>query len=1267
MTQDFIDNRQIRIFISSTFRDMQEERDYLITKVFPSLRRYCGERDVSIHELDLRWGISEEEAKQGKVFEICLKEVINTKPFFIGLLGERYGWIPTMEERKAMAENTSVFEDFPWVPEKLIEGTSITEIEIQEGVLRSKEKMNAYFYFRSPEMETPREFREKSGSHEEQKLSKLKNILREQDVYPFEKYDSIEHLGTLVEKDFKALVDDLFPQASLSPLEKERLQQRGFFKSKTGVYVSYSTWNAALDKFIESEGSAVVITGESGMGKSAFLANWIKSRQEKQAENKKIIYHFIGASQSEGDYRKIIQRLINEIQDIYNISIENINDESADVKKPEDVFQKVLFALPKNEKLIIILDGIDRLFDIGTVKLLNWLPSIPENVKIIFSVTPDDKSMEAFTRRGYAQINIGTLPLENRKQIVIDYLKLFSKSLASDQVERIVTDKKTENPLVLLTVLDELRVFGVHEKLNERIGHYLASPDNEGVFEKVLQRIEDDFNDTKTKNNFVKDIISLITVSRQGLSETEILDLSGAAPLYWSQLSNGIAGHLTTMNGLVSFSNNMIRNAAKKRYTSDSEIEKSYRGRIASFMETNENVSFNRKCDELPYQLYELNDWDKLYSFLCDIRIFNYIYKKDMYEMGNYWRALYKADAERYTILKYNESDSAVLDNYDKAFFFSSVYRLHYFILNNLKLSEIFLLKSIEFSKAAYGENHIYTATAYNNAGNFYNLSGDYMKALENHNIAIKIKETMLGKEHSDMAILYNSAAACYLSLGEYQKALEYYNHALEIREKVYGLENVVTSETYDSIGTYFLRIKEFKKALEYYNKALEIREKILGRENNDTAVSINNIGICYSEMGDYKKALEYYHITLPIMEKLYGKEHLTTAFLYNNIGSSYSSLGEYQKTIEYYNKALFIREQILGKNHPETANSYNNLGVCSSLTGDFKKALEYHNKALVIRENVFGKKHLNTANSYNNLGHCLFSLNEHEKALNYYNEALEITENILGGENSDIALYNSNIGAVYCSLNNYQKALEYFFKSISIWVKTLGKNHKKTASLFYNTAVCYDKLGDKEKALEHYFESASIYEQIPGQDNNLIYLYNNIITIYNSVNDYNNAVKWRLKIIPLYETIYGFYHQYTANIYFFTGLCYSRLNDVSNSLEYYIKALDIRRKVLGNEHSDTLLVINNIGTGYYKNGNYQKALEYHLEALEIKQKIYKEKNADLAFANNKAAMDYEALNDKEKSIEYYNMALSIYSSIDGNEADAESVRKSIEKLEKQQ
>ena len=38
--------RVIRVFVSSTFRDMQAERDELVKRTFPQLRKLCDERNV---------------------------------------------------------------------------------------------------------------------------------------------------------------------------------------------------------------------------------------------------------------------------------------------------------------------------------------------------------------------------------------------------------------------------------------------------------------------------------------------------------------------------------------------------------------------------------------------------------------------------------------------------------------------------------------------------------------------------------------------------------------------------------------------------------------------------------------------------------------------------------------------------------------------------------------------------------------------------------------------------------------------------------------------------------------------------------------------------------------------------------------------------------------------------------------------------------------------------------------------------------------------
>ncbi|MGE3802765.1 MAG: DUF4062 domain-containing protein, partial [Candidatus Kapaibacterium sp.] len=78
-------SNELRLFISSTFRDMQEEREHLVKKIFPEIRALCRERGITFTEIDLRWGITAEEAEKGEVARICLQEIDKCRPYFIGL------------------------------------------------------------------------------------------------------------------------------------------------------------------------------------------------------------------------------------------------------------------------------------------------------------------------------------------------------------------------------------------------------------------------------------------------------------------------------------------------------------------------------------------------------------------------------------------------------------------------------------------------------------------------------------------------------------------------------------------------------------------------------------------------------------------------------------------------------------------------------------------------------------------------------------------------------------------------------------------------------------------------------------------------------------------------------------------------------------------------------------------------------------------------------------------------------------------------------
>lgn len=101
--------KTFRVFVSSTFTDMREERRILQKDVFPRLKALCESKGASFQDVDLRWGVNEEASLDQKTMDICLNEIarcqkLSPKPNFIILLGDKYGWqpIPTRIPQKEM-------------------------------------------------------------------------------------------------------------------------------------------------------------------------------------------------------------------------------------------------------------------------------------------------------------------------------------------------------------------------------------------------------------------------------------------------------------------------------------------------------------------------------------------------------------------------------------------------------------------------------------------------------------------------------------------------------------------------------------------------------------------------------------------------------------------------------------------------------------------------------------------------------------------------------------------------------------------------------------------------------------------------------------------------------------------------------------------------------------------------------------------------------------------------------------------------------------
>ena len=124
-------SKTFRIFISSTFNDLINERNALQKKVFPIIKSLCIKHGCRFQAIDLRWGVREEAALDQRTIKICIEEIercrdITPRPNFMIILGDRYGWRPLpyeipAEEFEAIKNNLSSDDNEREVQKTLLE------------------------------------------------------------------------------------------------------------------------------------------------------------------------------------------------------------------------------------------------------------------------------------------------------------------------------------------------------------------------------------------------------------------------------------------------------------------------------------------------------------------------------------------------------------------------------------------------------------------------------------------------------------------------------------------------------------------------------------------------------------------------------------------------------------------------------------------------------------------------------------------------------------------------------------------------------------------------------------------------------------------------------------------------------------------------------------------------------------------------------------------------------------------------------------------
>jgi hypothetical protein len=609
------DFREIRLFISSTFKDLEIERQLLVNNVFPKIRDFCRLRGVAFTEIDLRWGITDEEAKAYKVMKICLDEVdrcANFPPFFIGILGSRYGWIPEKIDWENATDSEKLIPGF----EKRHKGKSITELEIQFGVLERPEMWpNAFFYFLD------------KGTEPEYQQNLLKNQIIEKGLnYRLDiKYP--EELDEKIVFDLTTAIEKIYPiNHKPSKIAQINLEQSLYSRSLTKTYVELPNLITDWKRYIfnsESNACSICLFGNSGDGKSAFLA--FLSSQLQIEEGIKVFVHHIGV----GDSRSRVTWMGCLFEWANKNGLTNLDIPSSPTEIQAQL-PSLIMELENASKVIIVLDAIDQLDD--GIEIDEWLPSLEtKNISWIVSTTLDSQ-LDILKRRNWKILQLPLLNIDLAKKMIVDGLDNYRKRLPPDLLNKCLKNLMASQPLFLKVLLEEIRLHGKFETLDSHINSLLPSQTIENLFEIMIKRLEHAYGKK------LVEVLILIGVSRFGVTEAELRECLQLRTFDVHRIILAITPYVTSSGGRISPFHEGFRRALLKQANINSLFET-----WLNYWKNSTDIS--RKFEEYPWILKFTNNLKNLEEWIWSQSTLGYAFRSYQIEILVKWQSLLKSQS----------------------------------------------------------------------------------------------------------------------------------------------------------------------------------------------------------------------------------------------------------------------------------------------------------------------------------------------------------------------------------------------------------------------------------------------------------------------------------------------------------------------------------------------------------------------------------------------------------------------------------------------
>lgn len=498
----------IKVFISSTFRDLDDERTYLVKYVFPALSRESN--SLSITPIDLRWGITNEEAQGKKVIDICLRYLYESRPFFIGILGDRYGSTMTRDEVD-LSPQTELY--FPDVYSDISKGLSITEIEIMNGVLRNPENLNALFFVKK----NPKRFPEETEEQFQKQLQLRERIINQTRYKVIQFEDDItvfNEAETFIRERLNIQTSDILSAASIADEKyaqkryEEDQKIRNDYRTRAPYSPRYENNCRQAFTSLCQKGTLSYLQGQKGQGKSSLLAyfgvdftvkDWmfipIYGNHEEQpvTVEQSVQYLLLAARneiQKEWDKQKGMKKLTTWFRT--GLTDHDIRIETQLIKEMQRyhwclLFDNYDYCTQRNySTLLLALNAFEQ-----AIRWINFTYKLKIDYRLVHTVNLGDGNEQLANER---HIPIYTMTYDgafNPASYLDSFLQKYSKHLSPTLRENILRSAVVQNPDCLRLLCEYMITNVKHEQL-EDFAQRLTQMDN---LQHIYQLYADDLTE----------------------------------------------------------------------------------------------------------------------------------------------------------------------------------------------------------------------------------------------------------------------------------------------------------------------------------------------------------------------------------------------------------------------------------------------------------------------------------------------------------------------------------------------------------------------------------------------------------------------------------------------------------------------------------------------------------------------------------------------------------------------------------------------------